>query len=152
MVLVQQVSYDFFLTHAWRYHEDWTRLGDMLDRTPDLSWRNFSVPWYDPAVDPNTEAGARFVHQWLESQIKPVTAVIFLGGVYATKSCRKWLELEVEIARLRAIPIIGLPVFGDDVLARDARALVDATVTWNSEDIIGVVDRFVAADVGRGQG
>lgn len=141
---MQQTTYDLFLTHAWRYHEDWTRFGDMLDRIPDLSWRNFSVPWYDPAVDPNTETGARFVRQWLESQIKPVAAVVFLGSVYATKSCRKWLELEVEIARERGIPIIGLPAFGQEALKDDAKALVDTTATCNVEDVIAAIDRLVA--------
>ena len=149
MAEMQNDIYDLFLTHAWRYHEDWTRLGDMLDRFPDLSWRNFSVPWYDPAVDPNTEAGGRFVRQWLESQIRPVAAVIFLGSVYATKSCRKWLELEVEIAREQGIPIVGLPAFGDETLGEDVRALVDIAARWDPAAIIEAVDRLVAADAPR---
>jgi hypothetical protein len=139
---MQNITYDLFVTHAWRYHDDWTRLGDLLDRTPELSWRNFSVPWYDPGVDPNSEVGARFVRQWLESQIKPVAAVIFLGGVYAVKSARKWLELEVEMARQRSTPIIGLPSFGQVEVAADARRLVDAVASWEALEIITAVDRL----------
>jgi hypothetical protein len=137
--------YDLFLTHAWRYHEDWTRLGDMLDRVPDLSWRNFSVPWYDPAVDPNTEAGGRFIRRWLESQIAPVAAMIFLDGVYATKSARKWLDLELEIARARSIPVIGLAPVGQTEISDESRALVDMAVDWDADQILAAVDRLRAA-------
>ena len=24
--------YDLFITHAWRYHDDWTRIGEMFDK------------------------------------------------------------------------------------------------------------------------
>jgi len=142
---MQNETYDLFLTHAWRYHEDWTRFGDMLDRVPDLSWRNFSVPWYDPAVDPNTEAGGRFIRQWLESQIAPVAAVIFLDGVYATKSARKWLDLELEIARARSIPVIGLAPVGQTEISNEARALVDVAVGWDPGQILAAVDKLQAA-------
>ena len=143
----QSITYDLFITHAWRYHDDWTRLGDLLDRTPDLSWRNFSVPWYDPAVDPNTETGTRFVRKWLESQISPVAAVIFLGGVYAAKSARRWLELEVEMARRRSKPVIALPMFGEVQFPSDARALVDDVVAWDGREVIAAVDRLTQSPV-----
>ena len=79
---------DIFVTHAWRYHDDWKVVCAMLDAVPGFAWRNFSVPWYDPALDPNTEVGRRNIHAWLEGQIRPVMAVIFLDGVYATPSAR----------------------------------------------------------------
>lgn len=142
---MQNETYDLFLTHAWRYHDDWTRLADMLDRVPDLSWRNFSVPWYDPAVDPNTEAGGRFIRQWLESQITPVAAVIFLDGVYAIKSARKWLDLELEIARTRHIPVIGLAPMGGNEISGDGRARVDVAVAWDADQILAAVDERRAA-------
>ena len=142
---MQNETYDLFLTHAWRYHDDWTRFADMLDRVPDLSWRNFSVPWYDPAVDPNTEAGGRFIRQWLESQIAPVAAVIFLDGVYAIKSARKWLDLELEIARARGIPVIGLAPIGQSEIGADARARVDMAVGWDAGEILAAVDGLRAA-------
>ena len=82
--------YDLFITHAWRYHDDWTRVGEMFDKLLGDSWRNFSVPWYDPALDPNTEVGKRLVHRWLEQQIVPTCGVILLSSVYENKSAQKW--------------------------------------------------------------
>ena len=89
---------DLFITHAWRYHEDWTQLAALLDRSGSR-WRNFSVPWHDPALVPSTELGGRHIRDFLETQIIPVDGVVFLSGVYAVRSTREWLDLEVEFAR-----------------------------------------------------
>lgn len=138
-------TYDVFITHAWRYHDDWTRVGTVLDECSGFSWRNFSVPWYDPAMDPNTENGARFVRRWLESQIIPVSVVLFLGSVHAVKSARKWVELEVEMARRHSKPVIGLPPFGNTELTEEARALVDTTVGWTGEALAAAIARAAGA-------
>jgi hypothetical protein len=127
---------DIFITHAWRYHEDWTRAGELLDATEGLTWRNFSVPWYDPAMDPNTEIGGAFVRRWLESQITPVRAVLFLAGVYRVKSNRKWLELEVELARHHRKPILGLAPVGTTEFPADTMPLVDEVVAWDGRQIV----------------
>jgi MTH538 TIR-like domain (DUF1863) len=137
-----RTTYDIFITHAWRYHDDWTRVGSVLDGCAGFSWRNFSVPWYDPAMDPNTEIGARFIRRWLESQIIPVAVVVFLGSVYAVKSARKWLEMEVEMARRHGKPVLGLPSFGETELAAEARTLVDATSAWTGEAITAAIERM----------
>lgn len=130
-------TYDIFVTHAWRYHEDWTRLSTMLDNEEGLKWRNFSVPWYDPALDPNTEIGSRHVREWLEGQIRPVVGVVLLDSVYAVKSARKWLDLEVELARKLDKTVLGLPTFGQCDMSDEATAIVDRIVEWNGESIVG---------------
>src|SRR5205814_9540882 len=85
MQFEESVTYDVFITHAWRYHDDWNRAADVLDGVAGFKWRNFSVPWYDPAMDPNTAVGGRFVRDWLEGQIQPSNVVLFLDSVYSVK-------------------------------------------------------------------
>ena len=137
--------YDIFITHAWRYHDDWTRLCDLFDQNPAVSWRNFSVPWFDPVMDPNTENGARMVRRWLESQIVPVSVVIFLGSVYAVKSARKWVDIEVEMARRHGKPIVGLPAFGETEFPAEVLPIVAATASWDLNTLITTLDRVMAA-------
>ena len=131
--------YDLFITHAWRYHDDWTRLTDLLDQFLDHSWRNFSVPWYDPALDPNTEVGKRLVHLWLEQQIIPSCGVILLSGVHENKSARKWVEIEVDMARKHGKRIIGLPAFGSTSMSPQAAVFVDAVCTWDPAQLISAL-------------
>lgn len=133
--------YDLFITHAWRYHDDWTRLTDLLDQFLDRAWRNFSVPWYDPALDPNTEVGKRLVHHWLEQQIIPSCGVILLSGVHENKSARKWVEIEAEMARRHKKRIIGLPAFGAVSMSPEAAAFVDAVCPWDPAQLISALER-----------
>lgn len=132
-------QYDIFITHAWRYHDDWTRLCERLDQSPAIAWRNFSVPWFDPVMDPNTETGMQMVHRWLESQIMPAAVVVLLTSVYAVKSARKWVDLEVAMARRHGKPIVGLPAFTDTEVPADIRSMVSAIAPW---DVTALVETF----------
>jgi hypothetical protein len=134
-------TYDVFITHAWRYHDDWNRVSSILDNVAGFKWRNFSVPWYDPAMDPNTQVGGEFVRNWLESQILPCHAVLFLDSVYAVRSARKWLDTEVEMARAAGKPIIALPAFGASGVGVTVALMVDAVVPWDG----GVVAQAIAS-------
>jgi hypothetical protein len=138
--MIPRQSYDLFITHAWRYHEDWTRLAELLDRMPGLAWRNFSLPWHDPAMDPNSAVGGKFIRDFLETQIIPVHAVILLSGVYAIRSARRWLELEVEFARRHAKPVIGVPALGAPEVPPEVKSLCDATVGWDAAAIVAALD------------
>jgi hypothetical protein len=132
--------YDLFITHAWRYHDDWTRVGELFDKFLGDSWRNFSVPWYDPALDPNTEVGNRLVRRWLEQQIVPTCGVILLSSVYENKSARKWVVLEVELGRKYQKRIVGLPTFGTTDMAPEAASLADVQCPWDAQQIIAALD------------
>jgi hypothetical protein len=131
--------YDIFITHAWRYHDDWMRAGELLDAVPGLKWRNFSVPWHDPAMDANSEVGGRFIREWLESQIIPVDGVVLLGGVYAVRSARHWIELELEFARRHRKPVIGLPPVGANEAPAEVRKICDAVVGWDGAALIAAL-------------
>lgn len=137
---MKNTTYDIFITHAWRYHEDWTRVGELLDDCSGLNWRNFSVPWHDPAMDPNSEVGGRFIRNWLESQIVPAAGVLLLNSVYATNSARHWITLEIEMARRHGKPVIALPSFGEADVLPEVRALADSVAQWDGVAIIGAIE------------
>ncbi len=48
-------TYNIFISHAWRYSEDYYRLVEMLNNAPYFKWRNYSVPQHDPVLDPEDE-------------------------------------------------------------------------------------------------
>lgn len=132
-------TYDVFITHAWRFHDDWNRVGATLDGVAGFKWRNFSVPWYDPAMDPNTPVGSRFVHDWLESQILPCHVVVYLESVYAVKSARKWVDIELEMARTLDKPVIAISVRDAADLADVAGGKLHAVVSWDGAAIADAI-------------
>lgn len=137
--------YDIFITHAWRYHDDWTRVSNLLDAEKSIKWRNFSVPWYDPALDPNTELGAKAIRSWIDGQIRPVIGTVLLDGVYAVKSTRVWLQLEVELSRVHMKPVVVLPAHGTDTVSAEATALADAVVGWDALEIVRTLESLAVS-------
>jgi hypothetical protein len=137
--MIQAQTYDIFISHAWRYHPDWKRVVDMLNVSGMRTWRNFSLPWYDPALDPRTEKGGKVVRWQLESQIIPVHAVLLLAGVWREPGTHKWLEYEMEMAGKHAKPVLALPAWGETALPEEIRARADIVVDWNPEAVLAAV-------------
>jgi hypothetical protein len=144
--------YDIFISHSWRYHEDWMLLSKLFDAEKKIRWRNFSVPWYDPALDPNTELGARSIRNWLEGQIRPVFGFVLLDSVYGVKSARKWLDLEVELARAHAKPVIVLPAHGHATTSDEAKALADEAGQWDVASLLEAFERLTRRGAGQAAG
>jgi hypothetical protein len=149
---------DLFLTHAWRFHADWKRLVDLLNAHDVRAWRNFSLPWYDPALDPRTEAGGKAVRWHLETQIIPVQAVILLCSLLSEPGTQKWLDFELEAARKHGKPILALPAWGETNIPDEVRGLVDQVVSWDAPSLLEAVKTHVSrtqtgeATHGDGQG
>ena len=133
-------NYDLFVTHAWRFHEDWTKFTEFMDQIPGILWRNFSLPWHDPAISPNTEVGGRFIRSSLESQIIPVHVVVLLAGVYAIRSARLWVDMEVEMAKKHNKPIIAMPAINKDSIPDELVTLCDASSGWDAARLIATID------------
>ncbi len=135
---------DLFLTHAWRYHEDWKHMIDVLNTQGVRTWRNFSLPWYDPALDPRTPEGGEIVRRNLESQIIPCDAVVLLSGVYEQVGCRKWVDMEIDMARRHGKLIIAVPAIGATEPSAEVRALADVVMGWDGPAIIVAAREFKA--------
>jgi hypothetical protein len=148
-------NYDLFVTHAWRFHEDWTRFTELMDKTSGLLWRNFSLPWHDPAISPNTEAGGRFIRSSLESQIIPAHVVVLLAGVYEIRSARLWVDMEVEMAKKHNKPIIAMPAINKNSIPEELVVLCDASSGWDAARLIATIDevrslpRYATQSAGR---
>lgn len=123
---------DVFICHAWRYHDDWNRLVQVLD-SAGVRWRNFSLPWHDPAIDPNTEAGMALLRRWLEGQIEPAHVVLVPSSVFVVKSARPWLDQEIAWARAAGKPVYAVTSSADGTLAPELAATADGVAPWDSK-------------------
>jgi hypothetical protein len=111
-----------------------------MDQIPGILWRNFSLPWHDPAISPNTEVGGRFIRSSLESQIIPVHVVVLLAGVYAIRSARLWVDMEVEMAKKHNKPIIAMPAINKDSIPDELVTLCDASSGWDAARLMATID------------
>ena len=130
---------DVFLTHAWRFHQDWVKFSELLSSDTTIKWRNFSLPWHDPAMNPNTENGGAFIRDSLERQIIPVDCVIVLSGVYVINSARKWVDMEIEIARKYKKFVIGVPDLEQNSMNETVKKLCDNCCDFNVPSLVSAI-------------
>ena len=138
-------SFDIFISHAWRPEEPWTRVVAMLDAEEGFEWRNFSVPWHDPAMRPGTPDGRAFIEKCLDAQVRSAHVVLFLSALYARKSARPWLDLQLEHARRLAIPVILVRSEDDSDPLETLLNSADTVVDWNSEAICSSISAAVSS-------
>ena len=97
---------DVFLSHAWRFHPEWTLLSGIIERNFSNLVRNFSLPWHDPAISPSSEYGNGFLTRQIEVQIMPVEFVFMITELFDTASNMKWLEKELDFAKNHSKQVI----------------------------------------------
>lgn len=124
-------TYDVFISHAWKYSDDYYRIVEFLNNAPNFKWRNYSVPQHDPKDGDLEEA--------LKQQIRPVNIVIILAGMYTNYS--DWIEFEMDFSDLISKPMIGVKPWGAQRIPKEVQDRVEEMVGWNTSSIVSAIRR-----------
>jgi len=133
-------TYDLFISHAWKYNQDYYRLEEFLRTASYFKWRNYSVPTHDPLIDPNTSIGKQKLTAMLDNQVRPVNCVLILAGMYAAHS--DWIQTEIQIAKNYRKPIVGIIPWGQINTPVSVRNAADIMVGWNTTSIIDAIRQY----------
>lgn len=133
-------TYGLFISHAWRYNDDYYRLTNMLNNANNFKWRNYSVPEHDPVLDPDDANDRKKLLAELDQQIKPVNCVLVLAGMYVVYSY--WIQKEIDIAVAYGKPIIGIAPRGQERTPQAVQAAAKAIVGWNTESIVSAIRAY----------
>lgn len=129
-------TYDVFVSHSWDYNSDYYSLIEKFNEHPNFKFRNYSVPQHDALnIKTNYE-----LLEALHRQIKPVNAVIVLGGMYV--DYRKWIQEEIDIARYYNKPIIAVRPRGAQRMPQELCNVANVVVNWNSDSIIEAIRNY----------
>ncbi len=129
-------TYVGFISHAWRYHDDYIRLEQMLRGAPNFLFRNSSVPRTDPFL--GIQSTPQLTNA-LDEQIRVANIVLILGGMYAAHS--GWIEMEINIAKSYRKPIIGVVPWGQERVPLTVQLAASETVRWNTDSIVSAIRR-----------
>lgn len=132
-------TYDLFISHAWKYGDDYTRLVNLLSQANLFTYRNYSAPQDKPLFPPGPSIPKKTVIEKITNKIKPVNAVIVLTGMYA--AYRDWIQVEIEVAQSYGKPIIGVVPWGQVCVPLDVQSAFVETVRWNTDSIVGAIRR-----------
>lgn len=89
-------TYDLFISHAWKYVEEYDRFIALLDNANNFLYRNYSAPPQKP-LSLNCKASRHIIEAKLENKIRPVNAFIMLSGMYY--NYHEWMQVELEYAK-----------------------------------------------------
>lgn len=130
-------TYDLFISHAWKYGDDYTRLVGLLDGASYFYYRNYSAPSDKPLIPYGTTVPTKEIKEAIERKIKPVNIVIVLSGMYA--AYRDWMKVEIEMAQKYNKPIIGVIPWGQQNTPTDVKNTALEMVRWNTDSIVTAI-------------
>lgn len=126
-----------FVSHAWRYENDYTRITEFLDPAPNFSYSNYSVP-KPKAFEYMNNAQLK---EQLRYQINPTQCVIILGGMYVAHS--DWIQFEIDHALAAKKPILGIELWGAERVPQALTNAATEIVGWNTSSIVAAIRRLV---------
>ena len=129
-------NYKIFISHAWKYHDDYTRLVNLLGNAQLFSYSNYSVPCDDKFDKMSTSE----LREELRQQIRPVNCFLVLGGVYM--SYRDWIQFELDFANSLDKPIIGIKPWGNTNISSTVSSVAKDVVSWNTNSIIEAIRKY----------
>lgn len=127
--------YHLFISHSWNYTDAYEKLIALLDKT-GLVYSDYSVPKEDPV---HTNGTDKELKDAICRQMAPCSCILVLAGVYATYS--KWINKEIEIAKLMKKKIIAIEPFGSERTSRFVKENADIIVKWRGESIKNAIEQ-----------
>ena len=127
--MATSTRYYLFVSHAWRYNEEYVRFVNLLDSAANFSWSNYSVPRHDPLLAGKTAA----LKRELDDQIRPAQVVVVLAGMYASYS--DWIGYEIDKATEWKKPILGVQPWGSARLPSRVTEAANRIAGWNTGSI-----------------
>jgi hypothetical protein len=125
--------YRLFISHAWRYHDDYTRFINLLNEAPLFEYANYSVPRDDKFDKMSSTA----LGEEIKGQIRPVQSVIILAGLYVSYS--DWIQYEIDYAKQMQKPIIAVMPWGSTATPKAVSQAANIIVGWNTSSFVSAI-------------
>lgn len=132
-------DYHIFISHAWKYSDDYNRLVTTLRNSSCFSCYDYSIN-ADKSLTSKRVPSSQ-IYQSLEEQIKHASVVLVLLGMYA--AYHDWIQTEVDIAVRLGKPVIGIKPWGQERLPQEIVPKCDKIVGWNGPSIIDSIRECV---------
>jgi hypothetical protein len=133
-------NYHLFISHAWKYDEEYYALEALLKQAQNFAFTNYSVPKHDPLTDPETPVGKKKLEQMLDEQIRQASIVLVLSGMYV--AYKRWIQYEIDQSVSTNKPIIGIKPRGQQQLPTAVTSVAKETVGWNTDSIVTAIRKY----------
>lgn len=135
-------TYDLFISHAWKYGDEYTRLISLLNGAPYFYYRNYSAPEQKPLynLDSSDVTTKSQIADSIQRKISPVNCVLVVSGMYY--NYREWMRYELEVAKHFRKPIIAIKPYGNNNMPLEVSSSAVVTVNWNTSSIVDAIRNY----------
>ena len=132
--ITQQNPIRLFVCHVWVEDEDYHRIFEYVESSPNFFYRNTSTPDARPSGDKEA------LRESLRKQIAEAEVMIVPAALYRRNV--DWVEFQMHCAKAYDKPIIVLEPFGGtDTIAPALQELADDVVPWDQRQLIDAIKR-----------
>ena len=123
-----------FVAHAWLADEDYYRIFEYIESTPNFFYTNTSTPDQRPSGDRET------LREALRKQIGDAEVVLVPASLYRRNM--DWIEFQMHCAKAYDKPIIVLEPFGGaETIAPAVQELADDVIPWDQRQLVDAIKR-----------
>jgi hypothetical protein len=123
-----------FVAHVWAADDDYHRIFEYIESTPNFFYRNTSTPEARPAGDKEA------LRESLRNQIGEAEVVVLPAALYRRNV--EWVEFQMHCAKAYDKPLIVLEPFGGtETIAPAVQDLADDVVPWDQRQLIDAIKR-----------
>lgn len=133
-------QYHLFISHAWRYSDDYERLVNLLRDASYFECCDYSISQDKSIAPTGVYIPDVEILQAIERQIQLSSVVVVLLGMYA--AYHEWMKMEMAIARAHGKKIIGIRPCSQQRIPQEARDRCNVIVGWNTASITSAIRRF----------
>lgn len=131
-------QYNVFISHSWKYDEDYQGIVDLLSNIPSLDWQNHSVPEekeLENVTDEELENGLR-------NRMRNASVVITSAGMYGSEAYSTWIPREHEIAEDLCKPIVAVKPEGQKNIPSYIEESADEIVGWTRASVAHALGEY----------
>lgn len=129
-----------FISHAWKYSEHYDTLAKWIFEEPwsvgkaSLDFRDYSIPKDDPIHNVNS---TKALQDAIFNQISKAHIVVIPSGMYTSYS--KWIQKEIDGAKIYNKPILAVNPWGQEKKAGVVLSNADDGVGWNKQPLVNAI-------------
>jgi hypothetical protein len=128
-----------YVTHAWSDHEDYVRVFEFLESSPNFFYRSYGAPGARPGDDVDAQ------REVLRGQIRPAEILVATAGLLRNHS--SLLVFQMTFAQASRKPVLLLPEFGTPAqVPKGVRDLATEQAEWDERALVGAIRRLARGE------
>lgn len=130
-------SYRIFISHAWKYGDDYIRLVNLLNNAPNFHYMNYSAPKEKPLFEEGTPLNNKKIATAITNKIKNTQVTLVISGMYV--NYKDWIKYEIDESKRLGKPIIAISPWGAKKMPTYVSENATTTVKWNISSIVKAI-------------